>query len=43
MKTYCRNCQERIRLRDGLYEQVMRVEYIDPTECRAGGGEHVPR
>lgn len=43
MKIYCKQCQERIRLKDGVYEQVIKVDHINPTECRATGEEHVPR
>lgn len=43
MRTYCRYCQERLRLRDGIYQRASPYVDTDPAECRATGGEHVPR
>lgn len=42
-KLYCRNCQEKLKVVDGKYSQVVLHSYVDPVTCRATGEEHVPR
>lgn len=42
-KIYCRNCQERLKKTDKGHEQIASNEFVNPAECRATGGPHVPR
>lgn len=43
MKIYCRNCQERVKVQNGVYVLVTGHPYSSPSVCRTTGGGHEPR